>query len=273
MSSTGPAATRTQAPPDWLAQYGQGIASAAAQAAQQPYQPYTQQRVADLSPLQQQALGGFSQLGQAALPYMGQAANTLGGFIGGDSNPFQQQVADRVTRGVTDQYNNAVSQTSGRFNSPGNFGSARQAMADELNQRALATGLGDSLGGVYSSGYENAANRSLQSVGQLGSLFNTGTGALSTALNAGAVPQQNQQQLLNSLYSDFTEQRQYPWTQLQNAAGLVAPIFGGSMGSTQTTQQSYSPVSQGLGVLSLANQAGNKGGNGGSTTGSAKGGS
>jgi hypothetical protein len=229
-----------------------------------PYVPYTQQRVADLSPLQNQALAGFGQLGAAALPYLGQAANTLSGFIAGDSNPFQQQVADRVTRGVTDSYNNAVAQTTGRFNTPGNFDSARHQLARELDQRALATGLGDSLGQVYSNAYENAANRALSSVGAMGGLVNTATGALSTGLQAGNIPRLQQQQLLDSLYGDFTEQRDFPWTQLQRAAGLLGPIAGNNaMGTSSTSQTTYDPVSQGLGLMAAA---GSKGGNGAPVT-------
>jgi hypothetical protein len=267
MSTQGPASTVSTNVPGYLSQYAQGILSGGAQQAQQPYQPYTQQRVADLSPLQQGALNGYGQLGQAALPYAGQAASTLSGFMNGDSNPYQQQVIDRMTRGVTDQYNNAVSQTTGRFNSPGNFGSVRQGMADEMNQRALATGLGDATGQVLSSGYENAANRALQSVGALGGLANTGVSALGSALTAGAVPQQQQQQLLSSLYGDFQEQRQYPWTQLQNAAGLLTGARGAT-GQTQTSVQGYDPVSQGVGLAQLASQKGGAGGSSGSKGGS-----
>ncbi len=264
MSSHGPTSTSTTSVPDYLSQYAQGILSGGASAAQIPYQPYTQQRVADLSPLQQGALSGYGQLAGAATPYLGQAAGTLSNFIGGDSNPYQQQVIDRMTRGVTDQYNNAVAQTTGRFNTPGNLGSARNAMADELNQRALATGLGDATGSVLSSGFENSANRALQSVGALGGLGNTVLGGLGQGLAAGAIPQQNQQQLLSSLYGDFREQRQYPWTQLQNAASLLG-VTRPATGSTVTNQQNYDPLSQGIGLTSLAGQ---KGGAGGSSLGS-----
>lgn len=263
MSTQGPPSTTSTSVPDWLSQYAQGILSGGAQAAQMPYVPYTQQRVADLSPLQQQSLQGFSALGGAAVPYLGQAADTLSGFLSGNQNPFQQQVIDRMTRGVTDQYNNAVGQTTGRFNTAGNMGSARNAIADELNQRALATGLGDAEGSVLSSGYENAANRAMSATGALGGLLGAGAGALSTGLQAGAVPQQNQQQLLSSLYGDFLEQRQYPWTQLQNAAGLLTGARGGA-GSTTTAVQGFDPVSQGLGLAQLGSQKGGSSGSLGS---------
>jgi hypothetical protein len=230
-----------------------------------PYTPYTEQRVADLSPLQSQAIQGFSSLGQAAIPYLGQAANTLSGFVNGNANPFQDQVANRVTRGVTDAYNQAVSQTTGRFNTPGNFDSARHQLARELDQRALSTGLGDALGNVYSTGYENAANRALSSVGALGGLLSGATGALATGLQAGNIPRQQQQSLLDSLYGDFQEQRNYPWQQIQNAASLLG-TGSRAGGSTTSSVQGYDPVSQGLGVMQLASSMGSKGGNGAPVT-------
>lgn len=263
MSSQGPPSTSTTSVPSWLSDYGQGLLSAGAQAAQLPYVPYTGQRVAPLSNLQQQALGGFSGLGQAAIPYLGQAGNTLSADMSGSMDPYTQQVIDRMQRGVTDQYNNAVGQTSGRFNSAGNWGSARQGIADELNQRALATGLGDAEATALSGAYENSQNRALQSVGALGGLINTGVGALSTGLTAGAIPQQYNQNLDTSLYNDFLEQRQYPWTQLQNAASLLG-IGRSGAGSTTTQVQGYDPLSQGLGLYQLGSQ---KGGSGGSSKG------
>lgn len=264
MSTQGPANTTTTSVPDYLNQFAQGLYSAGANAAQIPYQPYTGQRVADLSGLQQGALQGFGALGQGAAPYYGQAAGALSGMMSGSMDPYTSQVIDAMQRGVTNAYNDAVSQTSGRFNTPGNFGSARQGIADNLNQTALATGLGDAEATALSNAYENSQNRALSSVGALGGLVGSGTGALSSALTAGAIPQQYQQNLLSTLYSDFQEQRQYPWTQIQNAASLLG-LGRGATGQTVSSVQGYNPVSQGLGLYQLGSQKGGGGSKGGAT--------
>lgn len=250
MSTQGPPSTTSTTVPDWLSNYASGLFGAAGNVAQMPYVPYQGPRVADLSPLQTQAMGGFS----SAIPFISNAAGTLADAVTGDSgNPIIQS----MTRGVTDQYNNAVAQTSGRFNTPGNWGSVRQGMADELNQRALATGLGD----AQSQFRLGAANT-------LGSLLNTGLSGLNSTLNAGGVQQGNLQNVYNTAYNDFLEQRNYPWTQLQNAGNLLG-LGRGASGSTTTSVQGYDPVSQGIGLYQLGSQLGGKsGGSSGGKSGS-----
>jgi hypothetical protein len=242
-----------------LQQYAQPFLGAAAQQAQTPYQPYTGPRVAGLSPLQNQALGGYSQVGQAASPLYGQAGQALGGIISGDMNPYTQDVVNRTTRQVTDAYNQAVGQTSGRFNSAGNWGSARQGIQDELNQRALATGLTDGIGSLNNSAYNTMRQNQMQGIGTLNSTLGSATGALGSAMQAGDIPRQQMQQVYNTGYNDYMDQRQYPWSQLQNFAGLLTGARGAA-GSTTTGQQNYDPISQGLGLAALGGSL--KGGQG-----------
>jgi hypothetical protein len=189
-------------------------------------------------------------------------------MISGNMNPYTQDVVNRTTRGVTDAYNQAVGQTSGRFNSAGNWGSARQGMRDELNQRALATGLTDGIGTLNSNAFNTMQANQLQGIGTLNSSLGAQTGALNSALNAGSVPQQNLQSVYNTAYNDFVDQRNYPWQQLQNFGGLLASAQG-SAPRTTTSSQGYDPVSQGLGVAQLGSAM--KGGSNGSS--STKGGS
>lgn len=265
MSSSGPAQNTTTAPPSWLQDYGRSLLDAGSQAAQQPYQPYGQQRVADLSPLQSQSLAGIQGLGAASIPYLGQAASSLSGMLSGDMNPYAQQVGDRTAHSVTDAFNAATAGTSGRFNSPGNWGSERHGMADERNARALSTGLGDAYATAYGNAYQNAQTNKLGAASGLGSLLNTGLQGLTTGLNAGNVQRQQQQSLLDSLYGDFTEQRDYPWQQIQRFGSLLG-VGGGAAGSNTARTQNYDPISQGLGLMQLGSGMSNKGGSGSGVT-------
>lgn len=261
MSTQGPTDTRTSTPAPWFSQFAQNALNAGGQLAQQPYQPYNYQRVADLSGLQNQALGNMGALPGAAMPMLGAASDNITRTLsGGFDDPFQQQVIDRMTRGVTDQYNNAVGQTSGRFNTAGNWGSARQGLADEMNQRALATGLGDATGSVLSGNFQNERNRQMQVAGMAPQMLSSAVGSLSQMLAAGDVPRLQQQRLLDSRYQDFTDQRDYGWTQLQRLAGLSG-LGGAGAGTTSTSRQGYDPVSQGIGLATLGS---NKGGSGSS---------
>jgi hypothetical protein len=261
MSTQGPSSTSTTSLPDWLSQYAQPFLGAAAQQAQQPYTPYTGPRVADLSPLQQGALGSYGQVAGAAAPLYGQAGQALGGIISGDMNPYTQDVVNRTTRQATDAYAQAVGQTSGRFNSPGNWDSARHDMRDELNQRALATGLGDSIGSLNNNAYNTMRSNQLQGIGTLGSAVGSATGALGSAMQMGDIQRQQMQHVYDTGYNDYMDQRQYPWQQLQNFSGLFTGARGAAP-QTTTSQQGYDPVSQGLGVIQLGSALSNKGGQG-----------
>jgi hypothetical protein len=231
-----------------------------------PYQPYTGQRVADLSPLQQAGISGYGQLAGQMAPLYGQGAGTLGNILQGAQNPYEQNMIDRATRDTTNAYNQAVAGTSGRFNSPGNWDSARHDMRDELNQRALATGLGDSIGGIEANQFNTNNQMALQGVGALNSTLGAQTGALNSAINAGGVQQGQLQNVYNTAYNDFTQQRDYPWTQLNRFGGLLGSITGAAPRTT-TNVQGYDPVSQGLGLATLGNsKGGNSGGKQGGAT-------
>ena len=250
MSSQGPTSTSSTTLPEWLSSYGQPFMQAAAQQAQTPYTPYTGPRVADLSPLQQGALGGYGAVGSAAAPLYGAAGQSLQSIISGDMNPYTDAVVNRTTRQVTDAYNQAVGQTSGRFNSPGNWDSARHDLRDELNQRALATGLTDGIGAINNSAYNTMRQNQMQGIGALNSSIGSVTGALGNAVNAGDIQRRQLQQVYDTGYGDYMDQRQYPWQQLQNFAGLLTGARG-TAGSTTTSRQGYDPVSQGIGLATL----------------------
>jgi hypothetical protein len=83
--------TQTQSIPPWLQDAAQGYLGAAGQVAQLPFQPYTGQRVADLSPTQRNAIQGLGDL-SGGTPYMDAAQNQLTQTLnGGFSNPYAQQ--------------------------------------------------------------------------------------------------------------------------------------------------------------------------------------
>lgn len=94
MSGGGSGSTQTtqiQSLPPWLTDAAQGYLGAAGQVAQLPYQPYTGQRIADLSPLQQQSIQNIGDL-SAGTPSMYAGEQMLTDTLQGNySNPFASQ--------------------------------------------------------------------------------------------------------------------------------------------------------------------------------------
>jgi hypothetical protein len=67
----------------------------------------------------------------------------------------------------------------------------------------------------------------------------------------------HQQQLLDSLYGDFQQWRDYPEHQLGIMANTASSFMGGGAGQQTTTQgPGGDPLGQGMGYLMLANLMG-----------------
>lgn len=117
-----------------------------------------------------------------------------------------------------------------------------------------------------SNAYEQERARQVGAVGGAGSLYSNLLQGQNTALNAGNVERGQQQDLLSSLYNDFLDQRGYPEHQLGVFGNALSPLFGGAPRSS-TTEAGLPPndrVSQGLGMMALANYFGRSGSSGAS---------
>ncbi len=88
MSQGGATSTSTQSIPGWLQSAGQGFLQQAQGVAQQPYTPYTQQRVADLSPIQQQGIQRLGDLGGGTGSMNAADAHLTETLQGGGMNPY-----------------------------------------------------------------------------------------------------------------------------------------------------------------------------------------
>lgn len=246
--------SQTSGIPSEFSPYISQYAGLVQNAVDRPPPQYMGPRVAPLSPVQNQAIGGYSdilsQLPGMAAPSIGMLQSTIAGQGG---NPFTSQVVDAMQRPVIQAYNEATSGTTGRFNTPGNFGSERMQMAQDRNQYNLSKGLSDATGQLYANAYEAERARQMQAPGVLGGLLGTGSSFLNNAATIGDLPRQVQQQAMTTLYNDFLNTYNWPATQLQTAAGAIGPLFGALPRTTTTTGSPPDPVQQGIGLLYLAN--------------------
>lgn len=193
MSGGGQASTtqtQTSTIPQWLQDSAQGYLGSAGQVAQLPFVPYNGQRVADLSPTQQQGIQGLSDLASGT-PYMdaaqGQITNTLQGnysnpyasrgvSIGsnpylGESPYFQSQL-DRGASDILRNYQRGTSaDTTRMFNLAGAFGGSAHQTAMANNEHELGNTLAN---------YENQARQ-----GQYQYSGNLAESGLNRDLNAG----------------------------------------------------------------------------------------
>jgi hypothetical protein len=259
-----------------------------------PYQAYGGQRIADFSPMQQQAFQGVQNLQPAqqlgtATQMAGMAG--LGSLQAGQNyhnmatNPFATQAymspyiqnalapqMEEIRRqaGITGQ------QDAARAVQSGAFGGSRHGIVEAENARNMA----DLQAKTYGTGMQDAFRSAQQAqqfgstlglqglgqagqmAGQLGNLGQAQFGQQKDILNAlsaaGAQQQGLQQQQLGQQYQDFLTQRGYPQQQLSFMSDMLR-----GLPLSQSTQSVYqapgSPLAQvaGLGMAAYgANKQG-----------------
>jgi hypothetical protein len=233
-----------------------------------PYQAYGGERVAQFSPLQQQA---FQQAGQqqvagqvglgsglaamsglSSFTQPGTAGQFMSPFIMGALAPQLQELSRQSAIQGTQQQAEAV----GR----GAFGGSRDALMRGLREENLLRQQSDVLGRGLQAAFESGqgqfnqeqANR-LQAASALGQLGQTQFGQQMDITNLQSqmgTTQQNQiQKILDQQYADFQQQRDFPYQQLGFMSDLLRGTGGSSRSIYSTPQQSGLQTLAGLGTL------------------------
>lgn len=265
--------TSSTSMPSWAQPYAQGYLQRAQAVADNPYQQYTGQMVADMSPWQTQAYQGIAQRAMSGSPVMSAANGALTGYFGGQSpgatqnpyagsNPYLQQNIDAAQGDLARNWNNVAAPAWGSANQrSGSFGNAGLAMAEnnarsDLQRNMGQIGsqmrmqdytqqqqLGESFAGRNDAAYNNAQSRGLSALGMAPTFANQDYTDLSQLQSAGAAYQTQNQNLLNNAYSQFTEARNYPQTQLDIMGNALGKSYG------QQTTQTAPGTSTGANVL------------------------
>ena len=259
--------------PEWAKPYAKDILAkgqALTDVNQNPYQQYTQPRIAGFSPMQQQAMQNAAgmtvapQIGagtQAAtgaglggLDVAGQA--TTGGFqgqVGGYMNPYLQMALAPQIAEANRQYDIGATKQQSAATQAGAFGGSREAIMAAENERNRNMGLQNIIGQGYNQAFQNAQqqyNQNLQnqlagygllgqSAGQLGQLgqnqYQQQMGINQLQAQYGGQQQALQQQGLSQAYQDFLNQQNYPYKQL----GFMSDMIRGLPLGQQSTSQIY----------------------------------
>lgn len=244
--------------------------------ANQPYQSYDLERVAGMSPLQQQAYqqvqntqGAWKPAMQTAQQGTGALANaTSVGNVQHYMNPYTQNVTDQIAKmGARNLTENLLPGVSDAFVRSGTFGGTRMG---EFGQRALRDTQESILGqqaNALQQGYTQALGasqadlaRQQGALGQMAQMAQAGQGmqtADTAALEAAGRGLQGQTQAeLDAAYQQWQQEQMYPKQQLDWLSTQIrgmAPITPtATTQATSSTGQTYSasPLSQLAGALS-----------------------
>jgi len=277
--------------PDWAIPYATknlGRADALTDINQNPYQQYQGQRVADFSPLQNQAFNNIQ--GMRTSPQLGQATGFAGmsglGSLNAGQNyqnqatnpyamqaymsPYQQNVTDFQKQQAINDYGRQLPGMNAAAVGKGAFGGSRQAIVESEAQRNLQ----NNLTGIQAAGTQNAfqnaqqaqqfganlglqgmnqANQAANTLGQIGAQdYSQRMGINSAQQQAGAQQQAQGQQMLSTQYQDFLNQQNYPYKQIAFMSDAMrgVPISGGSS-SMYTAPPNTLGMGIGLGTAAL----------------------
>lgn len=229
-SSTSTGVTYTSNIPEYAQQPFMNLVGKSEALSNQPYQPFTGQRIQGFDPLQNQSFTQAQGLAGASFTNPSMSSNFM--------SPYMQNVVDTQKREAIRDAGIATAQRNAQAVKAGAFGGSRQAIMDAEANRNLMTNLSDIQGRGLQSAYESGRNQ-----------FNTEFGQqmdTTQMLNQlGGQRQQLGQRQLDQQYADFQAQRDYPYQQL----GFLSDILRGVSGSTRTM---YSSQPQASGLQQLA---------------------
>jgi hypothetical protein len=221
-------------PPAFVQPWSTQLMERGAALSNNPYTPYTGQKIADQAPETAIGLDRTSQRAMDGSPLMqatqaNQLATVNGDFMSPDSNPYLKANVDRalgdVQTKVNSQFNNA------------NYGST-------AHQETLARAMGDQANQLYGANYQQerlAQQRAAMFAPQLAQQDYADAQAL---LGVGDARRSLTQEQLNQQLADWTEMQQDPYKKLDTLASTIATASGGYANSSSSAPNPYqtSPV-------------------------------
>jgi len=217
--------------PDWAKPYAKealGKASALTDINKNPYQTYGGDRTAQFTPLQQQAYQGAAGMQAGPAAFQSQ--------VGQYMSPYMQNVVNAQQKGAQREADIQGQVQGAQAARSGAFGGGRQAIMQSEAARNLASQKSDIQGKGLQAAYDNAIGQYNQGFGQ-----NMAVNQLQNQY--GGQQQQQVQNVMNTQYQDFQDQKRYPYQQLEFMSGLMR---GTPMG---TVQSMYQPPGSALGQV------------------------
>lgn len=225
----------------------------AKQIASTPYEQYTGQRVAEMTPLQSQAMSGYGALSmgtplytEAADLYRSAGAAITPEDIARYQSTYTTDVIDASMRDIGRQQEAALNQLGATAGRAGAFGGSRHGISEAETRRAYGETAADTAARLREAGYTQAlsaaaAEKARQSgaaqglVGTAGSTLEAQLAGLGAQMAAGEVARGLSQAELDAMYQDYIMRTQYPLTQLGALTSASGAVPGGIGTTTQTT--------------------------------------
>ena len=194
----------------------------------QPYVGYQGQRIAQLSPQEQQVANVFSN---QILPQAGQLAQIVAQTFDTATaqqymNPFTNNVIQSTISDLGEAYAMGDRALSARAVGAGAFGGTREGVERAISRERFQDQVADTSGRLRQAGFESGAQRfAADRAAQLGAAQAQLSGLARAAAGlgqAGSLSRGIEQANLTEAYRDFIEAREYPAGQVRQMIGALA---------------------------------------------------
>lgn len=289
-TSTNTTVTKSD-PPKYVADAYKSLIKRATSVSNTPYEEYTGETVAGLTPDQIAAFQSIQNAQNIQDPYYAAANDAIGrstsDVMAGTQdynaenlqqyyNPYQQAVIDATMANIAESNAQQQTQLQGDAISKGAWGGDRSGVAAAELARQQGLAANQTLADLQSSGFSNAqsmlqsqnaqkiaANEAQNNLyGNAASAYgNLGTTAQNAALQgassqlqSGALQQQQTQNELNAAYQEWLAQQSYPFETTQFLASNVFGLPSTGTSTSTSTSPAASTVSQlgGIGLTGLS---------------------
>jgi hypothetical protein len=231
-------ATQTQVSdlPDWAKPYAQkalGMTEGLTDISKNPYQAYGGPRTAQFTDLQKQAYGNVAGLNAGPQGF----AQNVGAYM----SPYMQNVVDREKMAAARDSQILGQQQQAGATQAGAFGGYREGIQRAERERGLRSSLQDIQARGTQAAYDQAASQFRQGINQ----------QLAVSQQQGAFgtqQQQNVQNMLDTQYQDFLNQKRYPYQQLEFMSNMLR---GTPMGTVNTLYGAGPTSAQTIGALGM----------------------
>lgn len=239
-SSPAPSSTTVSSTelPDWAKGYAKDTLANAANLTdinKNPYQTYSQPRIAGFAPMQEQA--------QTAASNMSGGPEAFQQNIGSYMSPYMQNVVDVQKQEAARQSGIMGTQQQAQAAQAGAFGGGRDAIMRAERERNLGQQMNQIQAQGSQAAYDQAANQFRQGLTQ--------DVAINQLQNQyGGQQQQQAQRGLDLGYQDFMNQQNYPYKQIGFMSDLVRGLPLGQQSTAQIYQAPPSAI-QTVGALGM----------------------
>lgn len=232
-SSSPPAntsSTTTREIPSWAQGYAQDLLARGYDLSKKPYESYSGQRIADMTPEQSQGLNMVANRALNGSPEetlsRNQFNDTMSGkYLDPASNPYLSNIVNRTMGDVASKVN---SQFGGS-----NYGTT-------AHQETLTRNLSDAATNIYGQNYANERTNQMKGLAVAPQFGNLDYANAQQLIGVGDIKRQESQDVLNNQYADWVASQNQPYRQIDVLGNALGAAVNGQ-GSVQAAGYQSNP--------------------------------